>query len=131
MEHEDVSFSEFIDMIEWNSRFIITLIGFQVMWMIFTIMSVWTRRFRMILVFVSAFGAFFAEKLNAILADNWYDLGLQRNIFDREGFFMFVFWAIPLVIDIFFLVLSYLRELCETMAMSLRVKAAIKAKKQK
>lgn len=127
---EDVPISDFLHMIEWKSPFVITLLSVQLMWFVLTVISCWTRKLRMILVSVAAAGAFLAEKFNILLSDNWYRLGLKRNIFDHEGFFMFVFWAVPLAFDIFILVLSYLRELCEAMTMSLKIRAAIKARKE-
>ena len=130
MEESEVSIADFVHLIEWKSPFVVTLLVFQLVWFILTIISVWTRRFRITLVSITAAGVFFAEKINTVLTNNWYDLGLKRNIFDRDGFFMFCFWAIPLTFDIFLLVLSFLRELCETMAMSLKIKAAMKTKRE-
>lgn len=130
MEESDVSISEFVEMIEWKSPFVLTLLMFNVIWFLLTIVSCCTRKCRIPLVLVTATGAFLAEKLNIMLSDNWYHIGLKKNIFDHEGFFMFVFWAAPLAFDIFIIVLSYLRELCEAMSMSLKIRAAIRAKKE-
>ena len=124
-----VSFTEFVEMIEWKSTFVFALLTFQVIWFVLIGIACWTRKLRMILVSLTATGAFLAEKLNTFLLDNWYHLGLKKNIFDHEGFFIFVFWAVPLTFDVFILVLSYMRELCDTMSMSLKIRAAMKAKK--
>lgn len=131
MNDEKAAFTDFLRSPESRNPFTIGIIAFQIVWLVITAVSIYTKRFRLVIAGLSAGGAFLSETLNSKLSKEWQYFGLSRNLFDDEGFFMFLVWAMPLTLDLFFIVLSLLTDLCNVLALHYKMRTAIEARRSR
>lgn len=133
-EEFDSSISPFIILfhtIEWNSTFMKSLLVFHIIWLAFVFYSLISKHLRGFVALASAAVAYSSQYINNYFSNHYKDLGLTINVFDPSGLFVFIFIAVPLSFYLFVIVISYMKELIDALAMSIKYKKMYQAKQNK
>jgi hypothetical protein len=109
---------------------VISVLSFQVLWFLVVSISAWNRFLRIPLALLSALAAFLADTLNSFVSCHYQVLHIDDDTLGESGLFFFLFWAIPMVMDLLIITISFCKELFEVLARSLRMKARIRAKRR-
>jgi len=121
-------FPELLYSVEWKSNFMVLLIAFHIVWLGFTIISVFTRKQRLTFVFFDSLLAYLSERINNHLMHKYKKYGLEVPVFDNSGTVIFFIWAIPFIFSLFLVVISYIRELMDVLALNAQFKLLNKKK---
>ena len=106
-------FHAFRSAIRWTEPFVLGIIGFQ---LLMFGLSLWASQKNrgmvprlIILVFIGVVVRS-AEYVNNYMAQEWENLGITQNYFDRRGIFIGIMLCAPLIVNCLMMLFMFLRE---------------------
>lgn len=95
-------FRDFVGAVTWTEGFLVTLMSFQILFLVLVIATRKSQTFQMFLMFAITGLVTSSRKLNSLGQEHWRKFASQ-NYFDRQGLFMLIFYSGPLMLSATFI----------------------------
>lgn len=106
------NFVGFFHAIDWKEPWLMGLLAFHASLLLIVIFSRKNVNFQMVLFLMALTGVYLAERINAVLHNNWESFASQ-NYFDQHGIFLSVLWSGPLLCISILILMNTLFSLCQ------------------